>query len=80
MKHVTSQFTKWRPRISGARLTQDYVMTTWFAFLRWRKLRLQLDSLGPNPDRSIYGNASAFRTTALPYEQTPVLLLSGQLR
>ena len=79
MKHILSQFTKWRPGIRGNRLTQDYVMTTWFAFLRWRKLRAQLDALGPNPDRSPQG-AAGFRTVALPYGMTPVLLLDGSMR
>ena len=83
MRHVRSQFTKWRPGVRGNKLTQDYVMVTWFAFLRWRKMRAYLDQL-TTLDRPGYGPPKPaprqFETRGLPYAATPVPILTGGVR
>lgn len=83
MTMVRSQFTKWRPNVKGNVLTQDYVMTTWFAFIRWRKMRAYLDQLAV-VDRGGYGPSAPlqhqFRGQGLPYAPTPLLTITGGVR
>lgn len=83
MRHVRSQFSKWRPKVRGNVLTQDYVIVVWFAFLRWRKMRAYLDQLaspGPSPFGPQKPVALQFKTRGLPYDTTPVLTLAGGVR
>lgn len=75
INELVRQFERWRPRVSGAVLKQDYVMVCWFTFLRWRKMRAHLDTLGDNPDRS--NNYSPFKVAGLPYAPTQIVMPSG---
>lgn len=64
------QFTKWRPSKGGGgqasamgnKLRQDLVMSTWFAWIRWRQI-------GKVEDET-RGSASQFSREGLPYAPT----------
>lgn len=77
-----SQFEKWRVGARGNKLTQDFVMVTWFCFLRWRKMRAYMDQLaptGPSPLGPPTPPTHSFRGQGLPFPPTPVLTLAGKV-
>lgn len=65
-EQLRKQLTTWRPYRRGNRLTQDLVITLWFAWLRWRSLRGTLATM----PASNHGKPAPPSAAGLPFTPT----------
>jgi hypothetical protein len=73
MSRLFDQLVSWRPDIPTKRLVQDEVMSLWFAYLLWRKLREQVTH-----DLSGWKREGMGRPTLYPWARTNLEGLSPE--